>query len=289
MCTTAHWYPFADVRIRRRIRRTLWFYPHNPMDPMLRSMHELKSYAIGATDGEIGHVADFFFDDQRWTIRYLVVETGSWLLSRKVLVSPFSLLEADWPSKRLPVCITREQVKVSPDIDSDRPVSRQHEMQMADYYGYPYYWGSTGLWGDGMYLPTMPPPSVTRKATQTQEDDPHLRSCIAVTGYQLHATDGDIGHISGMLVEEANWTIRYLVVNTGNWWPGHEVLVAPNWFSDINWAESSVHVMMSREAIRHSPPFDSTETLNRNQEAALYAHHHREGYWDDEVNKTDKR
>lgn len=107
---------------------------------MLRSMHEFKSYTIGATDGEIGHVSDFFFEDRGWIIRYLVVETGSWLLSRKVLLSPFSLMEADWMHKRLPTRITREQVKNSPDIDTHMPVSRQHEIQTANYYGYPYYY-----------------------------------------------------------------------------------------------------------------------------------------------------
>ena len=85
---------------------------------MLRSMQELENYTIGATDGEIGHVTDLFFDDDMWTIRYLVVETGSWLLSRKVLISPFSLMEADWQHKRLPVRISRDQVRDSPDIDT---------------------------------------------------------------------------------------------------------------------------------------------------------------------------
>ena len=111
---------------------------------MLRSMQDLKNYTIGATDGEIGHVTDFFFDDEDWVIRYLVVETSSWLMTRKVLISPYSLLEADWLHKRLPVRINRDQVRNSPDIDTDKPVSRQQEMRYADFYGYPYYWGGMG-------------------------------------------------------------------------------------------------------------------------------------------------
>ncbi|MBK9444229.1 MAG: PRC-barrel domain-containing protein [Comamonadaceae bacterium] len=135
---------------------------------MLHSTQEMKDYAIGATDGEIGHVVDFFFDDQSWVIRYLVVETGSWLMSRKVLISPFALQDADWMHKRLPVQITREQVKHSPDVDTQKPVSRQHEMAYADYYGYPYYWDGSGLWGDGLYAPQL----VSRKDMDIS-DNPH--------------------------------------------------------------------------------------------------------------------
>jgi hypothetical protein len=118
---------------------------------MLRSMKDLENYAIRATDGIIGHVKDFYFDDGTWVVRYLVVETGSWLSSRKVLISPMAIGHPEWTGRVLPVSITKEQVKNSPDIDTDRPVSRQHERQYLEYYGYPFYWGGAGLWGAGVY------------------------------------------------------------------------------------------------------------------------------------------
>ncbi len=267
---------------------------------MLRSMSDLKGYTIGATDGEIGHVTDFLFDDLRWTIRYLVVETGSWLMSRKVLISPFSLLQADWEHKRLPVRITREAVKNSPDIDTNKPVSRQHEVQYADYYGYPYYWGGDGLWGDSLYYPVMASPpglgpealaqvrtevaGVYARAERTlhQNDDPHLRSCQAVIGYHLEASDGDIGHVKSMLVEEDTWAIRYLVLDTSNWWLGHQLLIPPDWVSDIRWNDSRVSVNLTRQAIQESPRFDSSSELNRQQELDLYRHYERPNYWEQE-------
>jgi len=257
---------------------------------MLRSTHEMKNYAIGATDGEIGHVTDFFFDDESWIIRYLVVETGSWLLQRKVLISPFALQESDWMHKRLPVRITREQVKNSPDIDTQNTVSRQHEMAYANYYGYPYYWGGSGLWGEGLYAPLL----VSRKdigcnlpeevaATSAQpRNDPHLRSCQSVIGYHVHATDGDIGHVQEMLVDEKTWSIRYLVVNTKNYWVGQEVLVSPDWVKSINWEESSVTLDLLQQTIKDSPRFESSTELNRLQESAIHRHYSRPTYWDTE-------
>lgn len=263
-------------------------------------MTDLKGYTLGATDGDIGHVTDFLFDDTRWTIRYLVVETGSWLKSRKVLISPFSLAGADWAHKRLPVHITREEVKNSPDIDTDKPVSRQHEAQHADYYGLPHYWGGDALAGavEGDPVLTSPPgftagalapqhsdgtevmESVER--TRQHTDDPHLRSCQAVIGYHLEASDGDIGHVHSMLVEEDNWAIRYLVLNTSNWWLGHQVLMSPDWVSDIRWSDAKVRVNLTRQAIQQSPKYDASSPLTRQQELDLYAHYARPNYWEQE-------
>ena len=94
---------------------------------MLRNVKDLRGYAIRATDGVIGHVDDFYFDDEAWAIRYLVVETGRWLPDRQVLISPISIGHPDWSAQLLPVSLTKAQVKGSPDIDTKKPVSRQRE------------------------------------------------------------------------------------------------------------------------------------------------------------------
>ncbi|MEO6985870.1 MAG: PRC-barrel domain-containing protein [Paralcaligenes sp.] len=267
---------------------------------MLRSMKELEDYAIQATDGVIGHVRDFYFDDEAWVIRYLVVDTGSWLLSRKVLISPIAIGDPDWVGKVLPVSITKEQVKNSPNIDTDKPVSRQHEMRYLGYYGYPSYWGGVGLWGGGAYPGMMmtgyggfgSTPYVTNPKVQGayaradearhQDDDLRLRSGQAVMGYHIEATDGDIGHVQGLLVDERTWAIRYLIVNTSNWWLGHQVLIAPQWIKDVSWSESTVSVDLSRQAVKDAPPHNSTAQMNRKREAELHAHYGRRGYWEDE-------
>lgn len=110
---------------------------------MLRSVNELKGKEIHASDGEFGNVDQFLFDDESWTIRYLVVETGK-LMGRKVLISPISI-ERKQKSDALTLSLTKEQIRKSPPIDADRPVSRQHEAEYFNYYGYPYYWGGPEL------------------------------------------------------------------------------------------------------------------------------------------------
>ena len=108
---------------------------------MLRNVTRLKGFTIRARDGEIGTLDQFYFDDESWAIRYLVVNTGDWLGGRLVLVSPLALRQAEWESKRLDVALTKKQIEDSPPIDTHKPVSRQHEALYLGYYGYPYYWG----------------------------------------------------------------------------------------------------------------------------------------------------
>ncbi|MEO8627186.1 MAG: PRC-barrel domain-containing protein [Betaproteobacteria bacterium] len=267
---------------------------------MLRSMNDLEDYAIRATDDTIGHVKDFYFDDEAWVVRYLVVDTGNWLSSRKVLISPIAIGQPNWAEKVLPVSITKEQVKDSPDIDTDKPVSRQHEIRYLGYYGYPYYWGGTGLWGGGLYPGMMltgyagfaPTPQAVSpgaeeayaraSAARHKDDDPHLRSCKAVMSYRIEATDGDIGHVHGLLVDEQTWAIRYIVVDTSNWWLGHQVLIAPQWIRDVRWGDSTVAVNLTRQAVKDAPAYDPATQLDRTQEMSLYKHYGRPAYWEAE-------
>jgi sporulation protein YlmC with PRC-barrel domain len=183
---------------------------------MMRSVKDLRGYAIRATDGVIGTVDDFYFDDEDWGIRYLVVDTGKWLSGRKVLISPVAIGLPDWMIQELPVSLTKGQVKRSPDID---------------------------------------------------------------TRYQVHATDGDIGHVDDLLVEDQTWAIQYLIVDTHGWWSGRRVLVAPRWIDDVSWSEATVSVDLTRHAIKGAPPYDADAQLDRQREQALHDHYDRPGYW----------
>ena len=231
---------------------------------MLRNVKVLRGYAIRAKDGLIGKVDDFYFDDEAWGIRYLVVNTGSWLSGRTVLISPIALGHAGWMARQLPVSLTRAQVERSPDLDTRKAVSRQHEADYFRYYGYLYYWGGAGLWGMGAYpgsLATEGRFEEELKAQQTHAasttNDFHLRNSNAITGHRIEAIDGDIGHVEDLLVDDYTWAIGYLIVNLSNWWGGHRVLVAPKLIKDVNWSEAKVCVDLTRQAVMESPPYES--------------------------------
>lgn len=258
---------------------------------MLHTLNDLENIAIHATDGDIGQTKALYFDDKQWVIRYLVVETGSWLFSKKVLLSPISIKHLNWEDNTLTLSITREQVKNSPDIDTEKPVSRQYEVDYMRYYGYPYYWSNIGLWGDfpNPYMiapdysniapqPDENPDAPDSAEIEDQDQDQHLRSSHAVTGYHLEAQDGDLGHLQGMLIDTDTWAIRYLIINTSNWWLGHSVLIAPQWIKEVNWLTSKIYVAMTRQQIKDAPIFDPSVPFDRELEKDLQRHYDRKDY-----------
>ncbi|PWQ93817.1 PRC-barrel domain-containing protein [Leucothrix arctica] len=274
---------------------------------MLRTINDLEDYAIRASDGDIGHVKDVYFDDQTWAIRYLVVDTGTWLSNQKVLISPIAIGNPNWENKVLPVSITKDQVRNSPSINTDMPVSRQQEMQVLDHYGYPYYWEGYGSMGGGVYpnlllsgYANLSPPhnhedpelkraSVEAQAALHKDDDLHLRSCEAVKDYHVHATDGDIGHIQDMLVDDESWAMRYMIVNTSNWWLGHQVLIPPNCIQNMNWPDAQVSVNLTRQAVKDSPPYNPEMQVDRKTEMYIYKHYGLTGYWIEAVKHGDSK
>lgn len=245
---------------------------------MLRKMNDLESYAICATDGRVGHVKNFYFDDDEWAVRYFVVETGSWLSNCKVLILPVAAGRPIQTRKVLPVSITKEQVRNSPDIHTDKPALRQHEVRYLGYYGQPSYWNMphavvSGVYPNAMLTDTnsgggaksylsQAVPAAAETDAQRQDGDMHLRSARAVVGYHIAAADGDIGHLQGLIVDDATWLIRYMVVDTSNWWVGHEALIAPQWIQQIRWRETTVSVTVTRQTGRDAGRYHGSVPLN---------------------------
>jgi hypothetical protein len=251
---------------------------------MLTNAAYLKGLAIRATDGELGTVDEFYFDDETWAIRYLTVETGGWLGGRKVLISPFSVVSTDLLDKRLDVALTKKQVENSPDIDTHLPVSRLHEAAYLGYYGYPTYWDGPYLWGPAYYpaglaIPTTASNQAMADTLRRESTDSHLRSSEAVTGYHIEAADGEIGHVDGFVVDDKAWAIRYIEVATRNWWPGKKVLVSPAWTERVSWTDSKVYVGLTREVIKTGPEYSDSAPITREYENRLYFHYGRPPYW----------
>lgn len=239
----------------------------------------LEGYKLQSLDGEIGKVREFYFDDRYWTIRYLVADTGSWLTGRQVLISPYGMVGVNRAEQHITIDLTKKQIESSPSLSSDEPVSKQFETDYYGYYGYPTY--STGLYMWGAYPYIQPDPALWNKPTRTEENwDPHLRSTHEVTGYHIQATDGAIGHVEDFILEEETWAIRYLVIDTRNWWPGKKILVSPQWIDRVSWSESKVFINLSSETIKQSPEYQEDVPLTRDDETRLHGHYHRPGYWE---------
>ena len=245
---------------------------------MLNTAKTLKGYTLDSLDGNIGKVKEFYFDDLHWTIRYLVADTGNWLTDRQVLISPYALIAVNKAAENIATHLTKKQIEDSPSLDSDKPVSRQFEEFYYGYYGWPQYWDGPFMWGAYPYIPR----SFEEQRISIEDEeawDPHLCSTNDVSGHDIQAIDGEIGHVEDFVIDDETWTIRYLIVDTRNWWPGKKVLVSPRWIESISWDELKVFVNLTREAVKQAPEYTEESLLTRDYEAALHRHYDRPGYW----------
>jgi uncharacterized protein YrrD len=245
---------------------------------------DLEGAPLAAIDGAIGEVVDCFFDDQQWTVRYLVVDTGGWLSGRKVLISPASVRDVDVANRRVVVILTRKQVEDSPDVDTHQPIPRRQESALLAYYGIPPYW----LAADPLVPALLPVQTVPAAATEgasaredVDDEDAHLHSTRDVIGYEIQARDGAIGSVRDFLIDDQSWTLRWVVVDTGNWMPGKQVLVSPEWVEAVAWPDRAVRVSLTREQIQNAPEYDPDAPLQREYERSLFEHYRRPSYWRD--------
>lgn len=248
---------------------------------MLRSVKSLGSQELKARDGEIGHCKDFLFDDQFWTVRYMVANTGSWLTGRKVLISPMSIAGSDWKNKFFEINLTKDEIEHAPPLDEDAPVSRQYEIRWTKHYSTTAYWVGPYAWGSSEYPIGLPPQGVKDDIVINPDvdQDKNLRSASEIIGYKISASDDEIGHVEDFILDDENWTIRYIVVDTRNWLPGRKVLVSHLWIEFISWPARKVMVNLTREQIENSPEYDPSAPVNREYEEQLYDYYGRPKYW----------
>ena len=248
----------------------------------LNKVKTLEGYTLDSLDGDIGKVKDFYFDDQYWAIRYLVVDTGNWLSFNQVLISPYALIAVDTIERNIAVSLSKKQIENSPSLNSDKPVSRQFEDAYYGYYGWPTYWGGQYMWGDTPNFTRMP---TNWKASNQggKAWDPHLRSTQHVSGYHIQAKDGEIGHVIDFIVDDDSWAIRYLVIDTKNWWAGKKVLISPRWIDSVGWSDSKIFVNMTRESIKQAPEYSDELLVTREYETNLNRHYKRPDYWAEDL------
>lgn len=229
---------------------------------MQHTIHNLLGFKMAATDGEIGEVKEFYFDDETWDIRYLIVETGNWFSNKKVLIAPQALLVPDWLNKNFPVNLTKEQIKNSPDIDTDQPISHRQEIEMYGHYAWERYGGNAFYAGSSAAVMNLPPVAEEEIIKENDavdshaNEDPHLRSSERVSGYHIHATDGDIGHVKDFILDIKTWKITDLLIDTHNWIGGHKVIIPVRHVKEIEWANFKVLLDVSKEYIKECAPFN---------------------------------
>jgi sporulation protein YlmC with PRC-barrel domain len=242
-------------------------------------------FAIHATDGTIGKTRNLWFDQEDWTIRYLVVSTGNWLKKNEVLVSPIFIKELSWAEREVYVSLTREQVKNSPPLESRTPISRKQEMEFYSYYRTPNYWAGYGLWGTGMHpedilsLAKQPTPATRRSPSAPEEDQVHLRSTQEISKYRVFANRGEVGKIEDFIFDDRSWAIRYMVVAPAKLLPGRKVLLSPSWTEDISWKQKLVFVDIENSKIEDAPSYDPEQPVTPEYEEELIRHYKRPATW----------
>ena len=252
---------------------------------MLQVISPLKGFAVEASDGRIGTVVDYLFDDASWKVRWLVIDCGTWLSGRKVLIHPSAIARESPEQRQFVVALTKAQVEDSPELAEDQPISQQMENRLYTYYGWDPLWGGPNLSAipGSMASPLMAPPYLglgpTDEAEARGDDstlrgaDPHLRSVVEVTGYRVHAVDGEIGHIENLMIDDANWSIHYFIVDTRNWWFGKRVLMSPHAVKAIDWFDRHVELNVSRELVKAGPPWDPLVACNDEYAKRLHKHY----------------
>ncbi|NLA64254.1 MAG: PRC-barrel domain containing protein, partial [Bacteroidales bacterium] len=204
--------------------------------------------------------------------------TGNWLVGRQVLISPYSLVGISDDEENIVVSLTEKQIEECPLLDSDKPVSRQFEESYFDYFKLPAYWNGRYMWGAWPYIMREEQVRLEDKE-ELKSWDPNLRSTKSVTDYHIEATDGEIGHVEDFIIDDETWAIRYLVIDTKNWWGGKKVLISPQWIDRISWDESKVFVNLSKERIKQSPEYSEDILITRDYEDQLHKHYNQKRYW----------
>lgn len=245
---------------------------------MLRTLEDFKGFLLSAMDGEVGWIQEIYFDDRTWQVRYFVVNTGSWMAQREVLIAPRCIRKVDHDAEILHLDLTRDQIRHAPPIDSDIPVSRQYEQSYHDHFGWIPYWLDAGN------LPGAAVPETVStdlgNVANIEHCDPHLRSSLEIADYNIQAQDGEPGHIEDFVIDDETWRIRYAVAVTRNWFPGKRVLLSPGWIEQISYEKHEVFVSAPSSTIQSAPDFDPAEPITRAMEQALYDHYTHKAYWE---------
>ena len=253
---------------------------------MIHVLSDLDNFAIDANDGKVGKVTDFYFDDRRWVIRYLVVDIGSALKSHKVLLSPARIKHLNKEEKTITVDMSLNEIANSPCIDTRHALPSHYEIDYLSYHGYAFNWDrnsqkpvsiddeTSAIFDEtlGQKSASAQDVLVSIDSVRRMYGDRHLRSYQEIIGYCIQANDGDIGYLKSVLIDDDTWNIKCCIVKTSNWWFGHHVFITPQAIRDISWGSTKIYVDMTQQQVKEAPSFDYSLTQNNSYESGVYLH-----------------
>lgn len=259
---------------------------------MFRSEKEIDGISVHAVDGMVGKVDQLVFDDQNWAVRYIVVDIGTWLTGKRIIISPAAIEHIT--KNTLFTKNSKNQIKNSKAFEKIDLVSRQEERELHDYYSWPYYWTYPQTYNSlgGALYPGLTPPlfnpsrqSITEEALKKDREKEqkvrknHLRQTKEIKGYTIQATDEEYGNVTDFIIDDNLWVIRYLVISNGLINPKRH-LIAPQWTGGIDWGENTVYVLRNKQTIENSPLYNPALPIDRTYENKIYDHFKGEKYWE---------
>lgn len=241
---------------------------------MLHNTSTISGSAVSAVDGSIGHVEDTLFHDETWNVRYFVIDTGPWILGRRLLCSAGYAERFDDRDGRLRIDLTRDQVEASPELEADLPVSELKRREFTKYKKGPVYWSQSGVRKEAHPPGAMPAVHEESEEEKQQVErelyGKHLRSAGEVTGYTVEASDKPLGSVVGLLVDDDDWSLRYIAVEAEGSGQRKMQIYSPDWVETIRWIEQSIHIKFAHDVATNAPPLEDDAMVSRDYEKKLY-------------------
>ncbi len=221
---------------------------------MLWNASAIKGYQIAASDGDVGHVDDILIDEASWTVRWLIVHTGSWLDQRSVCLPAWSLTPPDPEAHHMTVDLTRRQIEGSPEVGEDDRLSPADQAIVAGYYAEA---SRAKIDAEAGGVATL-----ARHPLLNLEASTRLFSLKALMNATVEAVDGEIGHVESLILDDRTWVVKYLMVHTGGWWADKKVLILPATVTSVDDIRGSIDLIVDREKVRGSPPYWPGDTVD---------------------------
>lgn len=250
---------------------------------MLLATSTIEGSKIEATDGRIGSVETFLFDEEQWVLRYIVAHHGFWIFGRTVLLSPVSVRGTLDDGTSIRVGLSKDQIRNAPAAELARPISRRKEEQFHRYYQIPVYWGGSGLWGSAMTPmeagTVTYEPDPNKEPLDAAEEEYHLRSTHELEEYRLDTADGKAGTVAGFIIEDTTWAVRYLRVETERSAGGGSLFISPHWVDSISWIERKITLDIARDRLTEAPTVGVEGEIDREDEERLHQFFGKPRYW----------